>query len=175
MGFLDKLFKSNFEGGDDDYDDPDESVEDEPDEDEPAATVVHEPAAPAAKPAAAPKAAPAPSPARSASKVDINGASIELKVVKPENFSVVSQIADHLLNRRTVVLNLEATSKEDKRRIIDFLSGVAYSIDGHLSKVAVNTFLIVPANVSVSGIAFDEGDNSDANADPKRVADIYED
>lgn len=167
MGFLDKLFKSNFEGGDDDYDDPDESVEDEPDEDEPAATVVHEPAAP--------KAAPAPSPARSASKVDINGASIELKVVKPENFSVVSQIADHLLNRRTVVLNLEATSKEDKRRIIDFLSGVAYSIDGHLSKVAVNTFLVVPANVSVSGIAFDEGDNSDANADPKRVADIYED
>ena len=56
-----------------------------------------------------------------------------------------------LLNRRTVVLNLESTNKESARRLIDFLSGVAYSIDGYIQRVANNTFVIVPNNVDVSG------------------------
>lgn len=76
---------------------------------------------------------------------------LELKVVRPESYEAVTQIADHLLNHRTVVLNLEATNKETSRRILDFLSGVAYSIEGHLKRVANNTFVITPANVDVSG------------------------
>ena len=80
-----------------------------------------------------------------------SGSALEMKVVKPESFDSVAQIADHLLSRRTVVLNLENTNKETSRRLIDFLSGVAYSIEGQLKKVANNTFVITPGNVAVSG------------------------
>ena len=81
----------------------------------------------------------------------MGGSNLELKVVKPDRYENVNQIADHLLNRRTVVLNLEGTNKETARRLIDFLSGVAYSIDGQLKRVANNTFVITPHNVDVSG------------------------
>ena len=88
----------------------------------------------------------------SASSISGLGSSaIELKVVKPEKFDCVPQIADHLLNKRTVVLNLEATNKETARRLIDFLSGVAYSIDGQLKRIANNAYVITPSNVDVSG------------------------
>ena len=88
---------------------------------------------------------------QSDSSMSISAVAIELKVVKPERYDNVTQIADHLLNHRTVVLNLEATNRETARRILDFLSGVAYSIDGQLKRVANNTFVITPCNVDVSG------------------------
>ena len=81
----------------------------------------------------------------------LSGSAIELKVVKPTEFKNASQIADHLLNRRTVVLNLEATDKENARRLIDFLTGVAYSIDGQIKRVANNAYVITPNNVDISG------------------------
>lgn len=81
--------------------------------------------------------------------ISIGGAALEMKVVKPEHFESVPQIADHLLNKRTVVLNLENTNKETARRLIDFLSGVAYSIDGSLKKIASNAYVITPNNVDV--------------------------
>ncbi|MBR6920823.1 MAG: cell division protein SepF [Clostridia bacterium] len=140
MGFLDKLkFGKNF----DDEDDYEKETEKEEFDDE-------EVIEPASKPAEA----PAPQKQqRATGNVKLDGAALELKVVKPERYDTVPQIADHLLNRRTVVLNLEATNKETARRMIDFLSGVAYAIDGRLSKVAVNTYIITPANISVSGEA----------------------
>ena len=79
-----------------------------------------------------------------------NAASVELKVVRPESYASVTEIADHLLNRNTVVLNLEATNKEVAKRLIDFLAGVAYSIDGQLKNVANNTYIITPRNVDVA-------------------------
>ena len=82
-----------------------------------------------------------------------SGAALEMKVVKPQQFDSVSQIADHLLNKRTVVLNLENTSKETARRLIDFLSGVAYSIDGSIKKIATNAYVITPNNVDVGDAA----------------------
>ena len=97
-----------------------------------------------------------PAPVREAVRNGINaaaGTSLELKVVRPKEFESVPQIADHLLHRRTVVLNLEETNKETARRVIDFLSGVAYSLDGQLKKVASNTYVITPPNVDVSGEA----------------------
>ncbi len=81
--------------------------------------------------------------------ISIGGAAIEMKVVKPERFESGLQIADHLLNKRTVVLNLEAANKETARRLIDFLAGVAYSIDGSLKKIASNAYVITPNNVDV--------------------------
>ncbi len=81
------------------------------------------------------------------------GGALEMKVVRPDKYdsATAQKIADHLLSDRTVVLNLEATNKEHARRLIDFLSGVAYSIDGYIQRVANNTFVIVPKNVDVSG------------------------
>ena len=87
------------------------------------------------------------------SSMGVVGGALEMKVVKPEKYdsATAQKIADHLLNNRTVVLNLEVTNKESARRLIDFLSGVAYSIDGYIQRVANNTFVIVPKNVDVSG------------------------
>ena len=75
---------------------------------------------------------------------------VELKVVRPETFANVTEIADHLLNHCTVVLNLEATNREVAKRLIDFLAGVAYSINGQLKNVANNTYIITPCNVDVA-------------------------
>ena len=71
-----------------------------------------------------------------------------------------SIVADHLINRRTVVLNLESTNKEVSRRLLDFLSGVAYAIDGQIKRVANSTFIITPYNVGVVGDILDELENS---------------
>ena len=80
-----------------------------------------------------------------------SAASLELKVVKLDRYDAsINAVADHLLNRRTVVLNLENANKESAHRILDFLSGVVYSIDGNLKHVATNTFVITPNNVDVS-------------------------
>ncbi len=78
------------------------------------------------------------------------GSAIELKVVKPQNFDDAAQVADHLLSKRTVVLNLEDTNKEAARRILDFLTGVAYSIGGNIKKVATSAYVVTPSNVDVS-------------------------
>lgn len=93
----------------------------------------------------------AAAPVNSAAGMALSGSAIELKVVKPTEFKNASQIADHLLNNRTVVLNLEATDKENARRLIDFLTGVAYSIDGQIKRVANNAYVITPNNVDISG------------------------
>ena len=92
-----------------------------------------------------------------------NSVAIELKVVRPESYASVTEIADHLLNHRTVVLNLEATNREVAKRLIDFLAGVAYSIDGQLKNVANNTYIITPCNVDVA-------DSQIRAAEPRRSA-----
>ncbi len=91
---------------------------------------------------------------------------LELKVVRPEKFSSVGQIADHLLNRCTVVLNLEAADKDTARRIVDFLNGVSYSIDGEIKPVANNTFIITPHNVAISGEQLSEGTSAEKSTSP---------
>ena len=81
--------------------------------------------------------------------IGLSGNNIQMQVVRPQTFDSASQIADHLLNKCTVVLNLESTNKETSRRLIDFLSGVAYSIDGSIKKIATNAYVITPSNVNV--------------------------
>ena len=89
---------------------------------------------------------------KSASGTSISsGSSIEMVVVKPEKLETVTQIADYLVDRKTILLNLEETNKETARRLIDFLNGVAYAINGNLKKVANCTYVITPSNVDVSG------------------------
>ena len=89
-------------------------------------------------------------------------ATTQLKVVlvKPERFENASEIADHLKDKRTVVLNLESTHKDVARRLIDFLSGVAYAGEGKIKKVAVNTYIITPYHVDIEGDLIDELENN---------------
>ena len=89
-------------------------------------------------------------------------ATTQLKVVlvKPERFENASEIADHLKEKRTVVLNLESTNKDVARRLIDFLSGVAYAGEGKIKKVAANTYIITPYHVDIEGDLIDELENS---------------
>lgn len=89
--------------------------------------------------------------------MSLTSTAIEMKVVRPERFEDGNQIADHLLSGRTVVINLEAANKETARRMLDFLSGVAYSIDGQFLRVANNTFVITPRNVDVSSDQLSSG------------------
>lgn len=81
--------------------------------------------------------------------ISLSGSSIEMKVLKPKTFESVPQIADHLLSKRTVVLNLEDADADTSRRIIDFLFGVAYSINGSLKKIATKAYVVTPNNVDV--------------------------
>jgi len=74
-----------------------------------------------------------------------------MKVVKPEKLENVTQIADYLISRKTVLLNLEDTQPETSRRLIDFLNGVAYAINGNLRKVANRTYVATPSNVDITG------------------------
>ena len=89
-------------------------------------------------------------------------ATTQLKVVlvKPERFEAASEIADHLKEKRTVVMNLESTHKDVARRLIDFLSGVAYASEGKIKKVAANTYIITPYSVDIQGDLIDELSNN---------------
>ena len=92
----------------------------------------------------------------------IGGGSMELKVIYPKSFSEVAQIADHLLAGRTVFLNLEATDPALSRRLMDFVSGVAYCIKGNIKKVSGSTYIVSPSSVDVS-----ETHRSVTGADPE--------
>ncbi len=83
--------------------------------------------------------------------VNFNQSQMQVVLVKPDRFEDVSSIADHLNDKKTVVLNLESCERDVSRRIIDFLSGVAYANHGNIRKVAVCTFIIVPTEVDVMG------------------------
>ena len=88
--------------------------------------------------------------AASAAGMGIGGGSLELKVVHSEKYEDVVGVAEYLLDHCTVVLNLNDANKEVRRRILDFLSGVAFSIGGQVRRVTDNTYIITPSNVDVS-------------------------
>jgi cell division inhibitor SepF len=134
MGFMDRL--NNILKSEEEYDENEEFETYEEDEEE-----VSAPA-----PVAPVKTAPVSRPTGG-----ISSNALEMKVVKPERFDEVSTIGEHLLARRTVVLNLEETNKETTRRIIDFLGGVVFAIEGQVKKVANATYVVTPKNVDVSG------------------------
>lgn len=98
---------------------------------------------------------------RSNKVVNIRAATqLQVVLVKPERFENASEIADHLREKRTVVLNLESTNKDIARRLLDFLSGVAYANEGKIKKVAISTYIITPYNVDILGDLIDELENN---------------
>lgn len=85
---------------------------------------------------------------------------LQVVLVKPERFDNAWEIADHLREKRTVVLNLESTDEKTTRRVLDFLAGVAYAQEGKIKKVAARTYIITPYNVDILGDLIDELENN---------------
>ena len=85
---------------------------------------------------------------------------LQVVLVKPDRFESASEIADHLREKRTVVLNLESTNKDIARRLLDFLSGVAYANEGKIKKVAISTYIITPYNVDILGDLINDLENN---------------
>jgi cell division inhibitor SepF len=72
-------------------------------------------------------------------------------LAEPGTYAEATEIADHLKNHRAVVVNLQRIDREQGRQIIDFLSGVVYTLGGDMQKIGTNIFLCTPDNVEVSG------------------------
>jgi len=88
--------------------------------------------------------------------VSVPGGSGKMILLEPRAFSESQQIADHLKDRNTVVVNMKRVTSEHAKRIIDFLSGTVYAIGGDLQKIGVGIFLCTPKNVNVEGTISDE-------------------
>ncbi|WP_024834723.1 cell division protein SepF [Ruminiclostridium josui] len=84
------------------------------------------------------------------------GNQFKMVVSQPNTFDDAQDICDHLKNKKPVVINLEGIEKQDAQRIIDFLSGSVYALDGSIQKVSCDIFVIAPNNVDVSGDLKDE-------------------
>ena len=77
--------------------------------------------------------------------------SSKLVLLEPRAYADAQEIANHLKNRRGVVVNLQRISPDQARRIVDFLSGTVYAIAGDIQRIGSNIFLCTPENVDVSG------------------------
>jgi len=72
-------------------------------------------------------------------------------VMEPTSFEEAQNIADQLKNRRPVIVNLENADRNLAKRVVDFISGATYALNGNMQKVGNGIFLFVPANVDISG------------------------
>ena len=84
-------------------------------------------------------------------KVIAGGNKQEVVLFHPSNFNDTSKAADDLRSKKAVILNLENVDKAMARRIVDFLSGCSYALDGSVRKVAQSTYLFCPYNMDIVG------------------------
>ncbi|MFJ8244062.1 cell division protein SepF [Peribacillus asahii] len=88
--------------------------------------------------------------------------SSKVVLLEPRAYADAQEVADHLNNKRAVVVNLQRIQRDQGKRIVDFLSGTVYAINGDIQKIGTDIFLCTPANVDVSGnitgFGFDEED-----------------
>ncbi|MCA0990150.1 DUF552 domain-containing protein [Bacillus hwajinpoensis] len=77
-------------------------------------------------------------------------------LVEPRVYAEAQDIADHVKNRKSVVMNLQRIPQDQARRIVDFLSGTVYAVGGDIQKLGPETFLCTPDNVEISGNITDE-------------------
>lgn len=81
---------------------------------------------------------------------------LKVVVMQLQDFDDAKDIADHIKSKKPVVINLENLEKDVARRVVDFLSGVVYGVDGNIQKVASGIFLLAPYNVGIMGDFKDE-------------------
>lgn len=146
MGFFDTI-KNTFSIDDDDYDDEDdEELEDEEEE---------APERPVKKTRLEERgeATSKITPMRNNSqrKASFGTGNTEVRVMKPASFDDVTEICDTLLSKKVVILNMEGLDLSVAQRIVDFMSGACYAIDGNLQKVSNYIFAITPKTIDISG------------------------
>ena len=171
MSFWDNVKKFAQPYADDDYDDYDEDEEFLDDYEEPAAPARRAPArrrAPDPAPVddyededddfgfgLAPAAKAAPVTTNTGFKGQVvsmaTGSKQEVVLFRPTSFNDTSKAADDLRNRKAVLLNLENVDKAMSRRVVDFLSGCVYAVDGSVKKVAQSAYIFCPHNMDVVG------------------------
>ena len=84
----------------------------------------------------------------------------QMVLFEPRSFDEAEEIARHLKQRRTCVVNIHKLQKDQSQRTIDFLTGVIFAIDGSIQKVAQNAILLAPSSMGVDGrISFESEDN----------------
>lgn len=89
----------------------------------------------------------------------------KMVLLEPRAYSESQQIADHLKNRNSVVVNLKRVTSDQAKRIIDFLSGCIYAIGGTMQKIGVGIYLCTPKNVNVQGKISDEAEKNKAEVE----------
>ena len=159
MSFWDNVKKFAQPYEDEDYDDYDDEELDEFDEPvqetaprtrrpSPFATSSSAPAAPAATAPAAPAAS---APSFGGQVLNMNAGKQEVVLFHAKTFDDAAKAADELCKRKAVILNMENVDKALTRRVVDFLSGSVYALDGRVKKVAQSTYLFCPHNMDVTG------------------------
>ena len=171
MSLLDNFRKFAQPYSDEDYDDYDEEDYDEDDYDEPAAPARREKRRSAPTPASSmppmeddededdrygftPAPAPSAAPSAGFSGQVLNrsvGNKQEVVLFRPGSFNDTSKAADDLRNRKAVIVNMENVDKAMARRVVDFLSGCVYALDGDVKKIAQSAYLFCPHNMEISG------------------------
>ena len=173
MSFWDNVKKFAQPYADDEYDDYDEDEEYEDEYDEP-----EQPARRSSSRTASRRSAPAPEPeeeedddygfgsvapasASSMTSSGFNGTVLnmnssvtnkqEVVLFRPNSFNDTSKAADDLRNRRAVIVNMENVDKAMARRVVDFLSGCVYALDGDVKKIAQSAYLFCPHNMDIVG------------------------
>ncbi len=105
---------------------------------------------------------------------DVTGDGNKMILFEPRAYSESQQIADHLKNNNAVIVNLKRVTPDQAKRIVDFLSGTLYAIEGGLQKLGGGIFLCTPLNVPVEGKISDDKDikNNGINKRPKQEKDL---
>lgn len=85
----------------------------------------------------------------------VNNPTSKVVLCEPRTYSEAQEIADNIVNRRAVVINLQRMDNQQAMRIVDFLSGTVYAINGDIQKLGPKTFLCTPDNVNVTGTITD--------------------
>ena len=96
-----------------------------------------------------------------AENVTMPSGSGKMILLEPRAYSESQQIADHLKNRNSVVVNLKRVTAPQAKRIIDFLSGCIYAIGGSMQKIGVGIYLCTPKNVNVQGKITDDSEKKE--------------
>ena len=155
MSFWDSVKKLTQPYADDEYDEYEdmEGYEDE---------APRRPRAAEAEPVSAPVAAAAAAPKAgfSVQVLNINSGKQEVVLFRPTSFNECSKAADDLRDKKAIIVNMENVDKALSRRVVDFMSGCAYALDGKVNKIAQSTYLFSPHSMDVVGDL--ENDQSEA-------------
>lgn len=87
----------------------------------------------------------------------------KMVIFKPDSFEEVREISDEVKNRRAAIVNLEKLDRENAKRVLDFMAGSIYALNGAVKKVGPGIFLFVPDNIDVSGVDIEE-ENQDKSS-----------